>query len=62
MTSSSQNNDTVVSLSIIGFVDYSTCVTGGKDNETIKQLLVQVKHNAQLWHDLLWASGDKLEL
>ena len=28
----------------------------------MKQLLVRVKHDAQLWHDLLWASGGKLEL
>ena len=37
-------------------------MTGGKRGETIEQLLVRVKHDAQLWHDLLWASGGKLEL
>ena len=56
------NGDAVVSFSIIGFVDNSTCVTGGKQNETIDQLLERVKYDAQLWHDLLWASGGKLEL
>ena len=35
---------------------------GGKRNKTIDQLLVRVKEDAQLWHDLLWASGGKLEL
>ena len=28
----------------------------------IDKLLTRVKHNVQLWHDLLWASGGKLEL
>ena len=37
-------------------------MTGGKQNETIDQLLERVKYDAQLWHDLLWASGGKLEL
>ena len=37
-------------------------MTGEKQNETTDQLLVRVKHDAQLWHGLLWASGGKLEL
>ena len=62
LTAASPNGDIVVSFSIISFVDDSTCVTGLKQNETIYQLLVRVKHDAPLWHDLLWASGGKLEL
>ena len=62
ITSATPNGDVVVSFSIIGFVDNSTCVTGGKRNETIDQLLERVEYDAQLWHDLLWASGGKLEL
>ena len=62
MTTASPNGDVVVSLSIIGFVDDSTCVTGGKRDETVDQLLVRVKYDTQLWHNLLWASGGKLEL
>ena len=34
-------------------------VTGGKRNETVDQLLVRVKHDAQLWHDLLFYDFDK---
>ena len=62
ITTASPNGDVVVSFSITGFVGDSTCVTGGKQNKTIDQLLVRVKHDAQLWHDLLWAWGRKLEL
>ena len=62
MTAANPNGDVVVLFSIIGFVNDSTCVTGGKQNETKDQLLVRVKHDVQLWHDLLWASGGKLEL
>ena len=58
----SQNSDVVVSFNIIGFVDNYTCVTGGKRGETVEQRLVRVKHDVQLWHDLLWASGGKLKL
>ena len=62
LTTESPNGNVVVSFSIIGFINDSTCVTGGKRGETVDQLLVRVKHDAQLWHDLLWASGGKLEL
>ena len=62
ITSATPNGDVVVSFSIIGFVDDSTCVTRGKRNETIDQLLERVKYDAKLWHDLPWASGGKLEL
>ena len=58
----SPNGDAVVSFSIIDFVDDSTCVTGGKRGETVDQVLVRVKYDTQLWHDLLWASRGKLEL
>ena len=37
-------------------------MTGEKQGEMIELLLVRVKHDAQLWHDLLWALGGKLEL
>ena len=61
-TTATPNGDVVVSFSIIGFVDDSTCMTGGKQNEIIDQFLVRVKRDAQLWHDLLWVLGGKLEL
>ena len=62
LTTASPNGDVVVSFSIIGFVDDSTCVTGGKQGKTVEQLLIRVKHDVQLWHNLLWVSGGKLEL
>ena len=62
MTTASRNGDVVISFSIIGFVNDSTCVIGGKRGETLDQLLVRVKHDTQLWHDLLWTSGGKLVL
>ena len=46
LTTTSPNGDVVVSFSIIGFVDDSTYVTSGKRDETVDQLLVQVKHDA----------------
>ena len=48
LTTASQNVDVVVPFSIIGLVDDSTCVTGGERDKTIEQLLVRVKHDAQL--------------
>ena len=48
LTTSSPNRDVVVSFSIIGFIDDSTCVTGGKRDETVDQLLVRVKDDVQL--------------
>ena len=46
LTTESPNDDVVVSFSIIGFVDDSTCVKGGKRGEIVDQLLVRVKHDA----------------
>ena len=62
LTTASPNVDIEVLFSIIGFFDNSTCVTGRKRGETVDQLLVRVKNDAQLCHDLLWASGGKLDL
>ena len=62
ITSATPNGDVVLLFSIIGFVDDSTCVTGGKQNETIYQFLERVKYDSQFLHDLLWASVGKLEL
>jgi hypothetical protein len=47
---------------MVGFVDNSMCITGGKANDTLTELLEKMKQDAQLWHDLLWCSGGKLEL
>jgi hypothetical protein len=54
--------DMVVRFNMVGFVDDSTCITGGNPNDTLQELLEKMKEDAQLWHDLLWCSGGKLEL
>jgi hypothetical protein len=54
--------DTVVRFNMVGFVDDSTCITGGNPDDTLEELLKKMKEDAQLWHDLLWCSGGKLEL
>ena len=40
----------------------SLCITGGNKNDTLQDLIRKMKEDAQLWHDLLWCSGGKLEL
>lgn len=47
---------------MVGFVDDSTCTTGGNALTTFEELKIKMTEDAQLWHDLLWASGGKLEL
>jgi hypothetical protein len=47
---------------MVEFVDDSTCMTGGNPDDTLQELLKKMKEDAQLWHDLLWCSGGKLEL
>ena len=51
-----------IRMTMVGFVDDSTCITGGDKNMTYEELKTQMKQDAQLWHDLLWASGGSLEL
>jgi len=58
----SPDGEYVVRFNMVGFVDDSTCITGGNKNDTIQELLAKMKDDAQLWHDLLWCSGGKLEL
>ena len=48
LTAANLNGDIVVSFSMTGFVDDLTCMTGGKQNETVDQLLVRMKYDAQL--------------
>ena len=52
----------IVRYHMIGFVDDSTCIVGGNKNDTVETLKAKMKEDAQLWHDLLWISGGKLEL
>ena len=58
----SPTGDIIIRMSIIGFVDDSTCMAGGDPNQPVKILLSMMQADAQLWSDLLWCSGGKLEL
>ena len=49
-------------MSIIGVVDDSTCTAGGNPTQPVKTLLLMMQTDAQLWNNLLWCSGGKLEL
>jgi hypothetical protein len=62
MEFTSPDGDMVVRFNMVGFVDDSMCITGGNVNNTLTELLEKMKQDAQLWHDLLWCSGGKLEL
>ena len=45
-----------------GFIDHSTSIILCDGNNAVESLLEKVKHDAQLWHNLLCCSGRKLEL
>ena len=50
---------------MVGFVDDSTGVVNDFHATTLPEveaLLQKMQHDAQLWNDLLWCSGGKLEL
>ena len=59
---SSPDGDCFVRYTTVGFVDDSTCITGGDSNDTYEELKSKMTQDAQLWHDLLYVSGGKLEL
>ena len=58
----SPDGNMIVRFNMVGFVDDSTCITGGTKNDTLQDLIGKMRDDAQLWHDLLWCSGGKLEL
>ena len=58
----SPDNNTSVRINMVGFVDDSTCITGGNANTSYSEIKDMMKEDAQLWHDLLWITGGKLEL
>jgi hypothetical protein len=43
MLFTSPSGDTVVKFNMVGFVDNSTCITGGNPYDTLKQLLAKMK-------------------
>jgi len=52
-------------ISIVGFVDDCTGTCNDfrpQNQDEVHQLTKKMQHDAQLWNDLLWCSGGKLEL
>ena len=62
MLFASPDNSTSVRINMVGFVDDSTCITGGDADTSYSKIKDMMKEDAQLWHDLLWITGGKLEL
>ena len=48
-------------LGMTGFVDDNNAQTMGRPDETEEALTLRCTHDAQLWHDILWATGGALE-
>jgi hypothetical protein len=48
-------------LGMTGFVDDNNAQTTGHPAETEEALAQRCTHDAQLWHDILWATGGALE-
>jgi len=53
-----------ITLHLVGFVDDTNNNVNDLDNlhATAKDLIRRMQHDAQLWSELLWASGGKLQL
>ena len=58
----SPEGEMIVWYHMIRFVDNSTCIVGSEKNDMIETLKEKMREDAQLWHDLLWVLGGKLEL
>ena len=52
----------VLHITIVSFADDTTVITGGTQEQPIEQLLKRMQQDADLWNQLLWASGSKLEV
>ena len=49
-------------LTVIGFVDDTTTITALQPGSSLSDLLDKTQHDAQLWNDILFTSGSRLEL
>jgi hypothetical protein len=47
---------------MLGFVDDNNITNNGEEWETVNDIIIQTQHNAQLWNDLLRATGGALNL
>jgi hypothetical protein len=51
----------ILKLGMTGFVDDNNAQTTGSPDESEEALALRCTHDAQLWHDILWATGGALE-
>jgi hypothetical protein len=49
-------------IDMLGFVDDNNITNNGDEWETVQDIIVQTQHDAQLWNDLLRATGGALNL
>jgi hypothetical protein len=47
---------------MLGFVDDNNITNNGEEWETLNDIIIQTQHDAQLWNDLLRATGGALNL
>jgi hypothetical protein len=52
----------VVILGMLGYVDNNNITSNGKDGEDVQDIIKRTEHDAQLWNDLLRATGGALNL
>jgi exonuclease III len=61
-TYSSPDSTKILKLGMTGFVDDNNAQTTGSPEEPEADLALRCTHDAQLWHDILWATGGALEI
>jgi hypothetical protein len=49
-------------LGILGYVDDNNITNNGKNRESVEDVIERTQHDAQLWNDLLRATGGALNL
>jgi hypothetical protein len=49
-------------IGMLGFVDDNNITNNGEDWETVNDIIIRTQHDAQLWNDLLRATGGALNL
>ena len=47
---------------MLGFVDDNNITNNGEEWETVNDIIIRTQHDAQLWNDLLRATGGALNL
>jgi hypothetical protein len=49
-------------IGMLGFVDDNNITNNGEEEETVSDIMIRTQHDAQLWNDLLRATGGALNL